>query len=383
MARIPGTNLNTLELPPNPPKSDEPCWCTSGIPYERCHLNRQDQIPESRWDILRQMRQMHNMAYCTHPEASLQTCSGDIVRAHTLQRSGALAIICQDRHVYGIVEGDLPDDNGNPRYKRIGINEASTFTGFCGRHDAELFKELETKPFISSKEQLFLLAYRSLAKELYAKRSGMRLMPLLRKGDVGKDTLEQVRLQRELFIHAQLQQQGLDDLESSWADYQAAFLAGDYDRFSAYLVFTSSTPDFAVSGGFSPEFDFQSQALQSLASLEPLDFLSFSVIPFQSGGVIALVWDSKSAQACQQFAASLDRLDNNDIPDALVRFTFEHFENTYANPRWWENLSEDQRKQLLGRLGKSASNQVNRLANCLSDDGLRTATWKVLSKEWR
>lgn len=285
--------------------------------------------------------------------------------------------------MYGIVEGDLPDNNGNPRYKLIGINQASTFTGFCARHDAELFKELETKPFIASKAQLFLLAYRSMAKEIYAKRSAMRLIPLLRKGDVGKDAVEQVRLQSELFIHAQLQQQGLDDLESSWADYQAAFLAGDYDRFSAYLIFASSTPDFAVSGGFYPEFDFQSRALQSLASLEPLDFLSFSVIPFQSGGVIALVWDSESARACQQFAASLDRLNNNEIPDALVRLTFEHFENTYANPRWWENLSDEQRQQLLGRLGKSASNQVNRLADCLSDDGLRTATWKVISKEWR
>ena len=70
MARIPGTNLNTLEPPPNPPKSDEPCWCASGVPYGNCHLNRQDQIPESKWDTLRQMRQMHNMEYCTHPEAS-------------------------------------------------------------------------------------------------------------------------------------------------------------------------------------------------------------------------------------------------------------------------------------------------------------------------
>ena len=126
------------------------------------------------------------------------------MRAHTLHRAGLLEVISVDQHVYGLDLTAMPDDSGVYRFKRIGINKASTFTGFCQRHDTELFLPIETKPFIASKEQLFLLAYRAFSKELYAKRFAIRLAPLLRKGDIGKDPLQQVLLQNQLYVQEQL-----------------------------------------------------------------------------------------------------------------------------------------------------------------------------------
>jgi hypothetical protein len=91
------------------------------------------------------------------------------------------------------------------------------------------------------------------------------------------------------------------------------------------------------------------------------------------------------------------------VPDALVRFTYEHFENCYASPRWWELLSDEQRRCLLRRMALAASDQVIRKAgssypqggiklsarrdqvirkaDCLMDDGLQIATRKVLKRE--
>lgn len=81
---------------------------------------------------------------------------------------------CCQPHVYGIDATGQPDPDGTPSYRLIGVRQASTFTGFCCHHDTELFRPLETRPFITSKEQLFLLAYRAISKEVYAKRCPMR-----------------------------------------------------------------------------------------------------------------------------------------------------------------------------------------------------------------
>jgi hypothetical protein len=381
MTKIPGTNLQMLDLPADPPADNDPCWCTSGEPFAACHKDRKAQIPESKWTILRQVRKLHGTAYCSHPLASPQECKGKIVRAHTLQKSGSLSTISVNRHVYGLEEGGMPDDNGYPPFKLIGVNEASTFTGFCQRHDTELFQPLEMKPFTTSKEQFFLLAYRALSKEVYAKRFALRIEPILRRGDVGKEPFQQVILQNQLYVMAQLHRLSLRDLEANLKDYEQIYLAQDFDRMSAYVVFADRTLDFVVSGGVYPEFDFAGLSLQDLATPNRLEFLTYSALAFQTGGVIAFVWDSTRGGSCVQLMRSLDSLASEDVPDALVRLTFEHFENTYADPRWWEGMSDSERGRLLLRLATAASPE-NRKANCLADDGLRTARWKVIVREW-
>lgn len=382
MANIPGTPYQSLELPPNPPDPLDPCWCGSGQVYEACHRDRNLQKPESKWNLLKEVRRLHEMQYCSHPQASSSTCAGGIVRSHTLQLAGVLSTIALNRHVYGLDVFGEPDPNGKPRYTLIGVRKASTFTGFCSRHDTELFRRLETQPFIASKEQLFLLAYRALTKEVYAKRFAVKCVPILRKTDKGRDILSQVQLQDYLYVHEQILRQSLKDLESTSHDYRNAFLAEDYDRFSAYIVFTDRIPDFAVSGCIHPEFDFQGRKLQNLSSPERLDLITYTVLPLYSGGIIALVWDAKAGTSCQKLASSLANLSDSEVQDAIVRFTYEYFENCYASPRWWESLSMGQRNHLLNRIALAGSDQVNREPDCLKDDGLRAATWKVMKREW-
>ncbi len=382
MAKIPGTSYETLDLPADPPGTTDPCWCRSGLEFGKCHLDRHLQVPDYRWSLLKEIRRMNQAECCSHPQASPTTCKGGIVRAHTLQLAGVLSTIAVNRHVYGMDTRSQPEPDGTPRYGLIGVRQASTFTGFCSHHDAELFRPLETRPFGTSKEQLFLLAYRALSKEVYAKRFAVRSVPILRKGDKGKDVQFQVGLQKYLYVHEQVLRLALRDLESSWKDYQGAFLSGDYDRFSAYLIFTDKVPDFAASGAMHPEFDFQGSAIQNLATPDRLDLITYTVLPLHTSGLIAFVWDSGSAPSCQKLAVSLDNIRAVDVPDALVRFTYEHFENCFANPHWWESLTDEQRNSLLRRMALAASDKAIRRADCLKDDGLRAATWKSLKREW-
>ena len=117
------------------------------------------------------------------------TCGNDAIKAHSVQNATALSLIEEDNHVY---ELKMRIILGEPvcAFQRVGRNIASTFTGLCGQHDAEIFRPIDTKVFATDDlEQLFLIAYRSVTRELHATMEGaMRIQgkyqDLVRTGKV-------------------------------------------------------------------------------------------------------------------------------------------------------------------------------------------------------
>jgi hypothetical protein len=75
---------------------------------------------------------------------------------------------------------------------------ASTFTGFCNRHDTELFRPLESRGFTATTEQCLLLAYRAVCRELYAKQGTLALEETLREADRGKPVEAQREVQEQI-----------------------------------------------------------------------------------------------------------------------------------------------------------------------------------------
>ncbi len=81
---------------------NDPCWCGSGKKYKKCHLNR-DKLPAPNiFEVVKSQRKFLNKKYCLHPNANVNTCSGGIIKAHTIQRSGGLDKIAKNGHVYGL-----------------------------------------------------------------------------------------------------------------------------------------------------------------------------------------------------------------------------------------------------------------------------------------
>jgi hypothetical protein len=126
---------------------------------------------------------------CLDPEMS---CDGAAIRAHSVQKATAIDRIAENDHVY---ELQMKFVEGTPRceFNLVGRNRASTFTGFCSSHDSELFRPIDTQPLsLVDKRQLFLIAYRSVSRELHASLEGaMRMqsayLDLAAEGKVPRD----------------------------------------------------------------------------------------------------------------------------------------------------------------------------------------------------
>ncbi|MCX2697083.1 hypothetical protein [Ochrobactrum chromiisoli] len=119
-------------------------------------------------------------------------CKEKAINAHSVQNASSLGLIAENNHVAALgmrVNGGEP----NCVFSKVGRNKASTFAGFCSHHDTKLFKPIDTKPLsLLDQEQLFLIAYRSVTRELHtAMESAMRLQTALDKkikaGAVPKD----------------------------------------------------------------------------------------------------------------------------------------------------------------------------------------------------
>ena len=94
---------------------------------------------------------------CIYPGCE-QTTS---ISSHTIQRAGSLRLISENGHV---LSPRLNKSNGKLTLESIGLNEASTFTGFCETHE-QIFKYERNKIMVTGDDyesQVFRIVCREL-----------------------------------------------------------------------------------------------------------------------------------------------------------------------------------------------------------------------------
>lgn len=358
---------------------NEPCWCRSGKKYKKCHLGRDEQPRVRRQDALEASRRTRRERTCFHPDASAESC-GSVIGAHSVQRSGGgLAAIALKGHVYGhkLDLGGIDKTGGRVAPKLIGIGDASTFTGFCDRHDSQLFKPLEDDAFHATQEQLALLGFRALCRDLMAKRSALALNPFLKEtGDRALPLLDQLMWQRRMLEHEGGNTLALIDLDHAADGLRDAIRSRDFSEIHALAYFFDRTPAMLASSPLTPEFDFEGRLLQDLNDQTiTADVLTFSMIGDGDGGGAAVFSWIGEPPAVLSFISSLERISTEALPHRLVQFTLECFENAFWSPTWWDSLDESTRTSLTDRM--NAQLDGARPSTHLKDDGTRSAQWAV------
>jgi hypothetical protein len=153
-----------------------PSLAISGHPLRRCPATdaRQDRSTQGdpmNPDDLRRLFERHNWRFhkCLEPRMA---CEEKSIRAHSIQNAHVMDLIATNGHVV-MLRARLSESGPVIDFENVGRNQASTFTGLCNEHDTTLFAPLDTKPLdVNDREQLFLLAYRSVTRELHAVMEG-------------------------------------------------------------------------------------------------------------------------------------------------------------------------------------------------------------------
>lgn len=361
-------------------RRNDPCWCGSGKKYKRCHLDRENQPPLQLWNASERFRKAFTAKNCLAPAAWLKQCGGGISRAHTVPKSGSLQRIARQGHVYSLVPSldNLSKHNGLLVPGLLGINRASTFTGFCSGHDNKIFKPLEKQTFCGTPEQCFLLGYRALSREIYTKRAAATLFGMHQDADKGKTFAAQVEIQESnLFLKVGLEA-GLKDQDHYKSTYDGLLESQEFDNVRAYIIEFETVPPVMCSGAVFPEQDFEGAELQDLVNVNTPDLICFTSFYGGERGVVAFSWLSESERTCGAFIESLMAMPDEFVTAALLRFFFTHCENVHMKPDWWESLPEGTCNALIRRMAMSAELLMERAY--LVDDGLVLSSWPIVRR---
>lgn len=360
---------------------NKPCWCNSGLKHKACNFNREEMAPPTLQDKLQNTRRIFGKKYCIHPNAGAE-CKGDIIKAHTVQRSGGLTRIARQGHVYTLDPGDAEFvKTGRLSPRLIGVNSASTFTGFCNYHDTKTFAPIENHPFEGHEQQVFLLGYRALCRELFMKRSMVEHLASVRHFDAGADIAKQIWWQDFVSTIERGEKSSLRHLEQyKLSSYDRCLINDNYSDVHYYVVRIGITPDFLCSGTVFPDYDFYGHRLQTLTDLDEVpQLITFSIIATDNGGAAIFSWVGPT-QAGQDLIKSFDSLTNDEICHAIARFSFEYVENIFISPDWWENLSDQVQHKLVIRLMTEMRPDIKRVSSCLKDDGVRITARTVVGR---
>lgn len=372
-----------LEMTPHKLRRNEPCWCGSGQKYKRCHLNRENQPSLEPWEASKRFRKAFSAKKCLAPRVWLSDCQGKISRTHTVPKSGSLKTIARNGHVYSFVPGleKTCESKDIIAPELHGIGHASTFSGFCAKHDNDIFSPLEKKNFRATQEQCFLLGYRAISREYYTKHASVNLSDMRRESDKGRNVIEQVEIQTFNKILERGLVAGLRDIHYHKQAYDGNMMKQQFDLAQAYIIEIEGPPPVMCSGALFPEQDFNGAQLQDLLDLSRVpDMLCLSSFYGGQYGVIALTWLAQSDGACRPFIDSLKTLPDRCVSGALLRLIFTHSENVHISPVWWEGLPVRIRTILLERLALSSDPFSGRQEAYLQDDGVPHAPWKVVKR---
>lgn len=364
---------------------NDPCWCGSGKKYKRCHLDRDQEAKIQPWEADQGLRQTYGRQRCMVPDTMRDTCSGDIVRAHTVPKSGSLSRIAKDGHVCAFKTSvqSIARVDGLLQPEPVGVNRASTFTGFCSTHDKDLFARVEDAPVTFSQEQCFLFGYRAMARETFLKEAQAESTGLVRMSDRGRSLDDQVAIQAVISAMGIGADAGLKDAVRHKGFYDEVLTSGDYSGVMAYVVTFDRFPSVMCSAGLFPYESFDGSNVQDFANLtRPADAIYYTSFAADDIGAVVFTWLPDSDKTCRRFIETLEHVGDSQLTNTLVRFFFEFCENVQISPDWWDSLGGDVQMALRKRISAAGNVMVARSPGCLLDDGVHYDEWGVRRRFW-
>ena len=307
-------------------------------------------------------KQKSRISECIWGEFQENSCKGKIVKAHSIQRRKILEKISDN----GLIQTlELITENGKlvTSFESIGIAKFSTFTGFCQKHDKEIFQPIEDKIFNQELEQKYIYAYRAVTKEYHTKKESLHIT------DKRLTELNNNNNQEMIFpLQMKLIQDGMSLLE--FKDISKFFQDNINKKVflgmkNYYISFDQEYP-IACSSTFIPYYDFIGNPLFtdeekqqiSLNANEPKDtkYLFVNIFP-ENGKTHILISHFKNQKKKYKFLSKLIKLDGKNLKINISNMIINYIENIAFSPIYInENFSQDEIKLLKETFIKSVIN---------------------------
>ncbi len=270
---------------------------------------------------------------CFHYEK--ESCSNQIISAHSIQRSGVLSLIEdydeENFSVYSFLHRKI-DQNGNYiGFEPLGKKVASTFSGFCGHHDTEVFKNIENEPVnLDDDEHCFLLSYRAFAKDYHAKKETLQ-------GFKANEFYQQINLAIETDGLVSGSELGLRDAENTKNRMNQILERKSFDELDYFTYQLDYMIPLALAASFTPDYSYKNKLLnKSVDTNEIYEFVNFVIQPNAQGETQILFSCLPEHEKSITYINELSELSDIKLKKAISSIAIGHVENTFFSPKMWK-----------------------------------------------
>lgn len=314
---------------------------------------------------------------CFHED---EDCSSNIIKAHSIQNNRILNKISENGEV--LMFGDNNGNSLNFSMQGIGRKRATTFTGFCGKHDTNLFMPIERESYqIGNKEQEFLFAYRALAKEYHTKVTVGDMYREMRRCLINeeydklndffskkKPTLEYIGALATMFNEFLV---GNEDAEKRLEIYKKrmndSLDNSNFDEVITEVIELDEEYHIAVSSMTFIEKDLKGNVINQIENLEAtLAPLFITVFPQEGKTYILLSYFERNKKRYKFIREQILTESINKQKIIISNLIVAYLENWAVSPIKWRGLSQKTKE----KINKYYVNTMNEKSNLLYDKNM-------------
>lgn len=304
------------------------CPCGSGLKFKKCCETIENVEIKLNLRNIKNIKDSTKIKRCLYPDHT--KCSEKIIDAHSIQNNKILKKISKNGEVYmptnkkwGFIEGEMT---------KWGRKEATTFNGFCGYHDNEVFKEIENNDFNYSKEHVFLYTYRAFIFEYYKKIQNVEFhRKLITEYKLPTNSPEQLFL-KGLKL-------SVEDLKLEKEIFDKAILEQNYDVLDGIILEINKWCNFACSGFWVLTKDIKNNQIQNIEDKDiKLKHVFLSIFPENDKTYIILSWTKQNSNIFREYKKQLEALTEQERKNYINNIIPLEIENVVVNPDSWEKL---------------------------------------------
>ncbi|UOO43862.1 hypothetical protein I0292_26140 (plasmid) [Priestia megaterium] len=283
------------------------------------------------------------------------SCEEPTIGSHSVQENRFLNRIAEDGHVL-YLQQKIEKDKASYKFHKQGIGSATTFPGFCGTHDTNVFIPIERKDYeIGDKEQEFLFAYRAFAFEYQAKKSYYQTIrhyyDLFDNKDIETlkryhplipfDEINMEEVKEKLLERLNANEKPLKNVENI-----RKFLNEKLDNkcFSEITTHSFVFPEeykLVVSNVFYLYADNLGKEINGANE----DIIStLTVLPQENETIVLFSYPTQFDVKFRDFMKYIDQSDLEERKKIFSMLIAVYTENIALNPKLWDSMEEEQKK---------------------------------------
>lgn len=315
-------------------KRNNPCLCGSGKKFKHCCLSRREELGNKRFRryVIKKRFKEASIKDCLYFGDS--DCSEKIIKAHSIQNNKILNSLAEEGEVY-MLKYDHMSEDSIVSFQKVGRGKATTFTGFCSKHDTEVFSLIENNDYNpDSEEHPSLFAFRAFAKEWHAKLSVEALTsefsdnPMMSALNYGNSL-------------------ALQDIDTYKDKFETILTKNKHDKLITHNITFESEFSFSVSSMVTLPYDFNGNNLPHFTgkSWDDPEPLFITIFP-QNGKTFVILSYFESGE--ETFSFLEDQLlakDKDKQKELITRLVLSHCENVVFSPSLIDSQDDAYKKK--------------------------------------